>query len=85
MMAIPSSANQTSVVLKFYSLAFFVAVFAKPEVVVPFCCRMVELTLRDGVSKHSALGLIQFAVHLVRSSSVEEITEASKIGKLALM
>ena len=84
MMAISSSSKRTSSVLKFYSLAFFVAVFVKPEVVVPICCRMVELTLRDGVNTYSAMGLIQFAVHVVRSGSVKDIPEASRIGKLAL-
>ena len=84
MMAIPASANQTPSIIKFYSLASIVAFFAKPNAAVPFCCRMVELTLRDGVTKYSLMGLIHFAAFIIQCGAVDDIPGAYKIGKLAL-
>mmetsp|Transcript_4325 Transcript_4325/g.8337 ORF Transcript_4325/g.8337 Transcript_4325/m.8337 type:complete len:384 (-) Transcript_4325:155-1306(-) len=66
-----------------------VAYFVKPEVVLPICCRMVELTLAHGVTKHSVMGLVQYSAALCqRSRHITEITSHVQapfaIAKLAI-
>jgi len=62
-------ALKISYIMKFYSFMTIVAYFVKPEVVLPICCRMVELTLAHGVTKHSVMGLLQYSAALCQRSS----------------
>ena len=90
MMAIKvDGALQISSIMKFYSFIAIVAYFAKPEVVLSICCRMVELTLAHGVTKHSVIGLLQYSAALCqRNSCKTEIASHVQapciIGKLAI-
>jgi len=90
MMAIKvDGALQISSIMKFYSFMTIVAYFVKPEVVLPICCRMVELTLARGVTKHSLMGLLQYSAALCQRSRhkteiASEVQAPCNLAKLAI-
>jgi len=77
------SAARSESIMKFYSFMSIVAFFVKPDVVLPICCRMVELSLTHGVTKFSAMGVIHYVSNIVQSGT-NDITVLCKIGKLAI-
>jgi len=72
-----------SISLKFYSLMATVAFFTKPQIFAFLACRMVQLTMKHGVCKHSIMGFVQYAAMLCVNNTAD-IQAASRIGKAAM-
>jgi len=78
-------ARHTSSIMKFYCFISIVAFFVKHEAVLPICCRMIELTLLSGVTKHSVMGLVQISATICqRSSLLCDVRGACDIGELGI-
>ena len=71
--------------MKFYSLIRLAAFMGKPEMVPFLTCRVVQLTMENGLCKHSISGFLTLAA-LICSKSVprKEIATSTKIGKAAM-
>jgi hypothetical protein len=71
--------------MKFYSLIRLAAFLGKPEMVPFLTCRVVQLTMENGLCKHSISGFLTLAA-LICSKSVprKEIATSTKIGKAAM-
>jgi len=71
-------------ILEFYGLMATVAFFANPDMFAFLTCRIVQLTLKHGICKHSIVGFVQYAALLCGNKTTKDIEDASRIGKLAL-
>ncbi|KAL3822373.1 hypothetical protein ACHAXA_010851 [Cyclostephanos tholiformis] len=75
--------------MTFFSLITSAAFFAKPEIIPFVACRMVQLTMKNGLCKYSIVGFIQLATALgsmkiAKSAAKKNIEDASRIGKAAM-
>ena len=75
--------ERLSISLKFYSFMTTLAFFAKPEIFAFLSCRMVQLTMQNGICKYSIMGFVQYAMMLC-CKRVKDIKGASQIGKAAM-
>ena len=73
--------EKISTSLKFYSLMGDVSFIVKPQIGVFLTCRMVQLTMKYGVCKHSMMGFVRYAAILCGK---KDIQDASRIGKAAM-
>ncbi|KAL3773705.1 hypothetical protein ACHAW5_001041 [Stephanodiscus triporus] len=77
--------ERLSVIMNFYTIIAQVAYFLKPAMVPFFACRMVQLTMKNGLCKYSIMGFISFAMALCDSKiAKKDIEDASRIGKAAM-
>ncbi len=68
-----------------YSIMGTAAYFGKPELFSFVACRMVQLTMKSGLCKHSIIGFIHFSGVLSRGKIAKKcIGDASQIGKVAM-
>ena len=69
----------------FYCVMKRVAFLAKPEMIPFLACRVVQLTMKNGLCMHSITGFILLAAILCKKSMGENYMEcAKKIGKAAM-
>ena len=75
-----------SISMNLYSMIIPALFFSKPEVVPFVACRMVQLTMKHGISKHSIVGFVQLAAALssINNTGQKNIEDASRIGKAAM-
>ena len=74
--------ERLSITMQFYCIISSVVYLWKPEVMPFIACRMVQLTLDNGLSIYSIFGYVQFAMVLSSSNiSTKGIESASQIGK----
>jgi hypothetical protein len=77
--------ERLSITMHFYNIMGTVAYFGKHEMIHFIACRMVGLTMKHGLCKHSILGLLQFASVLCNNMMAKKgIESASRIGKAAV-
>ena len=71
--------------MRFYSLMWRTAYMAKPEMVPFLACRVVQLTMENGLSKHSIAGFLILAALLCAKSVPKKAADiGSNIGKAAM-
>ncbi|KAL3809613.1 hypothetical protein ACHAXA_011792 [Cyclostephanos tholiformis] len=71
--------------MNFFSLIISAAFFAKPEIIPFVACRMVQLTMKNGLCKYSIEGFIHLAMALCsKTVTKKNIEDASQIGKAAM-
>jgi len=77
--------ERLSISMHFYSILSIVAYFGKREMLPFVACRMTQLTLENGLCKHSIIGFVLYAM-LLWMSNIEkkDIDSASRIGKAAM-
>ncbi len=69
----------------FYDIISIVASEAKPQIFPFVACRMVQLTMQNGICKHSLAGFLLFAMVLCSNSLKEnDIEGALRMGKAAI-
>ena len=72
--------ERLSIIMNFYSILSIIAIFKREKL--PFvACRMIQLTLKNGLCKHSIIGLVLYAMVLCTR---KDIDGASRIGKAAM-
>ena len=77
--------ERLSISMNFYSILSIAAYFGKREMLPFVACRMTQLTLENGLCKHSILGFVLFAMLLCMSNiGKKDIDGASRIGKAAM-
>ncbi len=77
--------GRLSISMNFYSIMGTAAYFGKPEMISFIACKMVGLTMENGLCKHSIIGLVQFAVVLCSDKMAKKgIESASRIGKATM-
>jgi hypothetical protein len=73
--------------IRFYNIITNISLISKPQMFPFFACRMVQLTMKNGLCKYSILGFIQFAAMLCNNKytrMVGGIGIATRIGKAAM-
>ncbi len=77
--------ERLSITMHFYNIMGTVAYFGKHEMTHFIACRMVGLTMKHGICKHSILGFLQFASVLCNNMMAKKgIESASRIGKAVM-
>jgi len=74
--------EKLSISMHFYNIMGTAAYFGKHEMIHFVACRMVWLTMKNGLCKHSILGFVQFSGVIFRAKKCAE--SASRIGKAAM-
>ena len=71
--------------MAFYNIIAQAAYFVKPEMIPFLACKMVQLTMNNGICKYSILGFVKYAGMLCTGKIViKDIEDASRIGKAAM-
>eukprot|EP00986_Skeletonema_menzelii_P008360 scaffold3484_cov74-Skeletonema_menzelii.AAC.1 len=65
-------------IVKFYSAIATVAYFCKPHVVGYFVCKMVQMSLRNGVCQHTPLALMQLSTMAIRINNAASVHRIAK-------
>ncbi len=79
--------DRLSYSIQFYNIITNISLLMKPQMIPFFTCRMVQLTMKNGLCKYSIMGFIQFAAVLCNNKytkMVGGIAIASRIGKAAM-
>jgi len=86
LLAMKEMEPQLAAVMSFYAVIVRVAFYSKPEMLPFLACRMVQLTLENGLCMHSITGFIVLAALLCKKSMGDKIDIlcATKIGKAAM-
>ncbi len=63
--------EKLSITMHFYTIMGTAAFFVKPNMSFFIACRMVELTMKNGLSEYSILGFVQFAAILHSSKTTK--------------
>ncbi len=72
--------------MNFYSLLATAAFFLNSDMLPFIACRMVRLTMKNGLCTYSIVGFVQFAMVLLSSNNAEmDIEGASRIAKAAMV
>jgi hypothetical protein len=77
--------ERLSISMHLYSIMGTAAYFGIPEIFPFVACRMVQLTMKNGLCKHSIIGFLHFS-GVLNSGKIEKkcIGDASQIGKVAM-
>ena len=77
--------NELSITMKFYNLITQVAFFSRPEILPYLIHRMIQLTMKYGFCKYSAMGFINYGMVVCSSNKMakESILNAARLGKAA--
>jgi len=71
--------------MHFYSILSIAAFLGNHEMLPYVACRMTQLTLENGLCKHSIIGLVLYAMVLCNGNFVQKVVDcASRIGKAAM-
>ena len=86
LLAMKEMEPQLAAVMSFYEAMVRVAYYSKPEMLPFLACRMVQLTMENGLCMHSITGFIVLAALLCMKSMGDEIDIlcATKIGNAAM-
>ena len=78
--------NELSITMKFYNLITQVAFFSRPEILPYLIHRMIQLTMKYGFCKYSAMGFMNYGMVVCSSNKLakESILIAARLGKAAL-
>jgi hypothetical protein len=77
--------ERLSISIHFYCIMGSASFFGKPEMLPFIACRIVQLTMKNGLSRYSIIGFAQYATVLLSSNNVKNRVEsASRIGKAAM-
>ncbi len=77
--------ERLSIFIHFYCIMGCASFVGKPEMLPFIACRIVQLTMKNGLSIYSIHGFVQYAVVLLSSNNVKNRVEsASRIGKAAM-
>lgn len=62
-----------------------IAYYKNPDITFYIGCKMIDLTLNNGVCEESVYSLVQYAaITCQRSRDLDDIQEACRIGKIAM-
>ena len=77
--------ERLSISMNFYSILATAAFIGKSEMLPVVACRMAQITMENGLCKHSILSFVVYAMVLCNGNIVENnIDGASRIGKAAM-
>ena len=86
LLAMKEMESQLATVMSFYAVMMRAAFYTKPEMLPFLACRMVQLTIENGLCMHSLTGFIVLAALLCKKSMGDEIDIlcGTKIGKAVM-
>ena len=77
--------ERLSIIMQFYYILSSAVYLWKPEMMPFVACRLVQLTMENGLSEYSIFGFVQFATMICSNKVAQKsIEDASRIGKAAM-
>ena len=81
LLELPEMDTRLTQCMSFYCTANVVAFFGKPEMIPIIACKMVQLTIENGICHRSIIGFVNLAVVLCWNKDIEN---AMRVGKAAM-